>query len=78
MRKEVKMRKRKRMKKRRKKKVRKRKKNQVRTLLTCNVNILMVKIKRLYYSENTGICCLIKFTLVIEFDVTFVNSIMQS
>lgn len=78
MRKEVKMRKRKRMKKRRKKKkkVRKRKKNQVRTSLTCNVNILMVKIKRLYYSEN--ICCLIKFTLVIEYDVTFVNSIMQS
>lgn len=75
MRKEVKMRKR--MKKRRKKKkVRKRKKNQVRTSLTCNVNILMVKIKRLYYSEN--ICCLIKFTLVIESDVTFVNSIMQS
>lgn len=77
MRKEVKMRKR--MKKRRKKKkVRKRKKNQVRTSLTCNVNILMVKIKRLYYSEN--ICCLhvIKFTLVIEYDVTFVNSIMQS
>lgn len=77
MRKEVKMRKRKRMKKRRKKKkVRKRKKNQVRTSLTCNVNILVVKIKRLYYSEN--ICCLIKFTLVIEYDVTFVNSIMQS
>lgn len=76
MRKEVKMRKRKRMKKRRKKKVRKRKKNQVRTSLTCNVNILMVKIKILYYSEN--ICCLIKFTLVIEYDVTFVNSIMQS
>lgn len=76
MRKEVKMRKRKRMKKRRKKKVRKRKKNQVRTSLTCNVNILMVKIKRLYYSEN--ICCLIKFTLVIEYDFTFVNSIMQS
>lgn len=78
MRKEVKMRKRKRMKKRRKKKkkVRKRKKNQVRTSLTCNVNILMVKLKRLYYSEN--ICCLIKFTLVIEYDVTFVNSIMQS
>lgn len=74
MRKEVKMRKR--MKKRRKKKVRKRKKNQVRTSLTCNVNILMVKIKRLYYSEN--ICCLIKFTLVIEYDVIFVNSIMQS
>lgn len=74
MRKEVKMRKR--MKKRRKKKVRKRKKNQVRTSLTCNVNILMVKIKRFYYSEN--ICCLIKFTLVIEYDVTFVNSIMQS
>lgn len=74
MRKEVKMRKRR--KKRRKKKVRKRKKNQVRTSLTCNVNILMVKIKRLYYSEN--ICCLIKFTLVIEYDVTFVNSIMQS
>lgn len=46
MRKEVKMRKR--MKKRRKKKkVRKRKKNQVCTSLTCNVNILMVKIKRL-------------------------------
>lgn len=77
MRKEVKMRKR--MKKRRKKKkVRKRKKNQVRTSLTCNVNILMVKIKRLYYSENTCICCLIKFTLVIEYDFTFVNSIMQS
>lgn len=73
MRKEVKMRKRKR---RKKKKVRKRKKNQVRTSLTCNVNILMVKIKRFYYSEN--ICCLIKFTLVIEYDVTFVNSIMQS
>lgn len=73
MRKEVKMRKRKR---RKKKKVRKRKKNQVRTSLTCNVNILMVKLKRLYYSEN--ICCLIKFTLVIEYDVTFVNSIMQS
>lgn len=73
MRKEVKMRKR--MKKRRKKK-KVRKKNQVRTSLTCNVNILMVKIKRLYYSEN--ICCLIKFTLVIEYDVTFVNSIMQS
>lgn len=73
MRKEVKMRKRKR---RKKKKVRKRKKNQVRTSLTCNVNILMVKIKRLYYSEN--VCCLIKFTLVIEYDVTFVNSIMQS
>lgn len=73
MRKEVKMRKRKRRKK--KKKVRKRK-NQVCTSLTCNVNILMVKIKRLYYSEN--ICCLIKFTLVIEYDVTFVNSIMQS
>lgn len=73
MRKEVKMRKRKRRKK--KKKVRKRK-NQVCTSLTCNVNILVVKIKRLYYSEN--ICCLIKFTLVIEYDVTFVNSIMQS
>lgn len=73
MRKEVKMRKRKRRKK--KKKVRKRK-NQVCTSLTCNVNILMVKIKRLYYSEN--ICCLIKFTLVIEYDFTFVNSIMQS
>lgn len=34
----------------------------------------MVKIKRLYYFEN--ICCLIKFILVIEYDVIFVNSIM--